>query len=1055
MSTAPNPEASRVRPPLRRSVRLTAAALFVCLAVGLVGAAPAGAAPTLDDGGVTVEANESRIGIEEDHTITVSASDVDTSDGPATVTVDLSGWSAEAIEGQPSVAVPTSGVEVVGSVDTSGTETTFEVNDTDAAVIDFEAEIDVTLQHPTAASADGASYAVEAAVTDADGTATASAPVTLTRLSYAVDGDERFPPDTEFVFANQRVTVRNLEPGRSYTLFEFDPEDGTLGDPIESVDPAGTTTATIDTEESSLGAGWYIVYDGDDVAVVEENAFQIQPHELEASQASGEVDATGDGADTSVTIDSPLRTTAFDVNVSSPSLDAAELLEVFEGESSADVERIDGSESTIVLRDVTPGDAVPMTFAPVSAANYEFDFVATDTDAAAGSSVTVIEREADASFGSDVFESQAGGVVEVSVSLQDTGDAYVMIGGDRPSEENALTNYFDILHVQGGATIRINTRLLGTNAPSEEVYATDGGSVTSYLQSPNDPAFDDVSFEGDAENLEEFRSQIGVTDLPRPLQPGRYRLVAGLDGSVIVREDGIPDFERPLARSNVHLTESDGFGNVTTYVAPTGSANEVDNPENLGELTGELTERRTVARGDRLVFEIEARGLTGLVTWLQERLEPTGDGLDPSTLETLLSFPDGFRIDAEETNPDTNERITSLDIGGAADGELYVVPEPIAQEGSARYIDRYYLVVDTRKTGPFDREPEPGERYRFRFGYNSTGRTDWFDAVDHDAIDPGGAPPHFPYYGPDAGNETESRLVTIEEPTVEYDRVDDSGSPILRNGEAATISGVTNVAPGSETSIQLVADNHTEPTKITIDDVEIGDDGTFEVSHDLSALEPGGSVEIEFYVDERLLDKRSAVVIDESAPIAAFEIVDHAGNATVEAGGSLDAVTATVENAGVASDRQPVELAVGETAVGEQSLALEAGEREPIDFGDSTADLDPGAYNYTIATEDDAATGRLLVEATGGDGEDGDEGATDDGTDSDGGTDTPDRETTPVETDSGESDDDDDDGTPAPEDDPLGPLDELVGAVPVPIGARSAIGGAAVVGAAHVLGHWV
>jgi hypothetical protein len=1046
-------ERLRIHSVPRWSVRLAGAVLLV-VGVALVGAAPAGAAPTVGDDDVTIADNESRIGIEDDHSITVSADDVNTTGGAATVTVDLSGWPDDAITGQPSVTIPTSGVAVVGSVDTSGTEVTFDVNDTNTAEIDFDAEINVTLQHPTTASADGASYEVDAGVTDADGTTTASAPVTLLRLSHVVDGEERFPPDTEFIFQGQELTVQNLDPGVSYTLFEFDPEDETLGDPINSVSPGGTATATIDTEETSLETGWYIVYDGNDIATVEENAFQVQTHQLSASQATGEVDATGDGANTSVTIDSPLRTTAFDVNVTSPELDAEELFEIFEGESRADVERIHGSDSTIVVRNVTAGNAVSMTFASVPAATYEFDFTAVDTDARAGSSVTVVEREADAEFGSDVFESQTGDIVEVSISLQDTGDAYVMIGGDRPSDENTLTNYFDILHVQGGATIQINTRLLGTNAPSEEVYATDSGSVTSYLQDPNDPAFDDVTFEGDAQNLDEFRAQIGITDIPRPLQRNRYRLVAGLDGSVIVRDDGIPDFKRPLARSNIHLTESEGFGNVTTYIAPEGSANDVNNPDGLGELTGELTERRTIAKGDRLVFEIEARGLTGLVTWLQERLDPKGEGIDPSMLETLLSFPDGFRIDGTETNPSMNEPTTSLEIGGVANGELYVVPEPIAQEGNSQYLDRYYLVIDTRGTGPFNREPEPGERYRFRFGYNSTGETDWFDTVDHDAIDPNGAPPHFPYHDADAGNQTESRVVTIEEPTVEYDRVDDEGRPILRNSGAATISGVSNVAPGTEVSIQLVADNRTEPTKITIDDVEIGSGGVFEVSHDISALQPDSSVEIEFYVNQRLLDKRSAVVVDDSASVTDFRIVDHAGNATVKTGGSLDRVTATVENDGVVSDRQSIELAIAGTVVGEQALALEGDEREAIDFASSTAAVDPGEYTYTITTGDDEVTGQLLVEAT-----ESDEETTNNET-----ADTTDVDPTPdqgsaAEADENEGDDggqgNDDESEETPDEDPLGPLDELVGMVALPVGSRHAIGGAAVVGAAHVLGYWI
>lgn len=1041
------PEGHTTREPW---VRIGLITVVVLGAVFVLAAAPATAAPTFGDDDVTVDADESWIGIENDHTVTVEASDINTTDGPAEVTVDLSGWSAGDIKSGPKVTVLTSGVNVVGNVKTDKTEATFEVNDTSKTVIDLKAELEYTLNHPTDSSLDGNAYSVNVSITDADGTADGSAGVTLNRLSYEVDGEERFPPSTEFVFRNQAVTVTNLDPGGSYTLFEFDPADGTLGDPIESVDPAGTTNATIETEKSKLKTGWYIVYDGSEIATVEENAFQVETHQLSANQAAGEVDATGDGAETTVTIGSPIRTTAFDMNVSAQGLDADELYEVFEGDTNANVEKVDGSDSTVVVRDVTPGDALAMTFVSISPANYEFEFSARDTGAEASSPVTVIEREANAEFGSDVFETEAGEIVVVDISLEDTNEAYIMIGGDRGSGDNTLKNYFDILHVQGGTTIEINTRLLGTNVPTEDVYMTDGGSVTSYLQEPNDPVFDDVSFEGDADDIKAFRSELGIWDLPRPLQPDRYRLVAGLDGSVIVRDDGVPDFERPLARSNVLITPTDGFGNVTTYIAPEGSANKIDSPEDLSELTGELTERRTVAKGDRVVFEIEARGLTGLSSWLQTRMGADGEGIDPPMLSKLLSFPDGLRIDGKQMSPGMNKRTIKFDIDGAADGQLYLLPEPITEAGSSRYRERYYLVLDTRETGPFTREPEFGDEYRFRFGYNSTGETDFFGTVDHDALDPNGAPPHFPYYDADAGNQTETRFVTIEEPTVEYDRVDARGRPVIRSSETGTLSGVTNLAPGTDLTIQLIAENRTQPTRISIKDINIAPDGTFDVTHDLSVLEAGESVEVEFYAYQQLLDKRAGTVVSEDEELVRYEITDHTETATVTTGESLETITATIENKGTMTDRQSVELRLGEESIGERMVRLDANESTSIDFETATAAVEPGEYNYTISTNEDEAGGRITIE--GGETETEPETEAEPETETEADENEEDEgETEPDVVDSENSESDPDE---QPEDNPLGPLDELIGMVSLPVGTRHAIGGAAVVGTAHVLGYW-
>lgn len=1019
-----------------RSVRFVIALLCLLAGLAFVSTASVAAEPTIED--VAIEDDESWIGLDEDHELDVEASGLATTDGPATVTVELSGWSSEALRSDPTVDVRTDGVEVEGDVETDGTTVTFDVNDTSKGTIDLDAAIGLSFEHPLESSFDGESYGASVEIADADGSADASATVTIKRLSYSVDGTERFPPSTEFVYRNQVVTVENLEPGTDYNLYEFDPEENALGDPIRSVTPGGSTTATIDTSEEALEPGWYVVHDGGDVVPAEENAFQVRTQELEATPADTTVATVGEGAKTSVTFDSPLRSTAFDVNVTSEELDADELFEVFDGETNGDVERVDGSDSKVVIRDVEAGQEIPVTFESVLEATYRFEFEAVDTKASDTTSVTVEEREIDAQFGSDLFETAAGEIVEIDVSLENTDEAYVMIGGDKASGDRTLTNYFDVLHVQGSTTIRINTRLLGTNVPSEEVYAAENGEVTSYLHDPDHEGFDDVTFEGDADDLSAFHSQIGVSPLPRPMQPERLRLVAGASGDVVVRDDGVPDFERPLARSNLLITDTEGFGNVTTYVAPRGSASEFEGEAGLGELRGSLTERRTVAKGDRLVFEIEARGITGLVSWLDDRLGSEDTEIDRETLSKLLEFPDGVVLDAEQTNPDMNERVRRLDIDGATDGELYFVHEPTVQSGAQRSIERYYLVIDTRGTGPFDGAIESGDEYEFRFGYASTGETDWFRTVDHDALDPDGAAPHFPYHDADADNTTETRLITIEERRVEYDRLDSSERPVVRSSADGTISRETNLAPGTEATIQLIADDRADPTRITIDDVDIGDDGEFGVTHDLSVLRPGEPLEVEFYVEQELLDKRSAVVAPVDGNLTEYAITEHTESATVVADGSSSTVSATIENTGYLGDSQRVEFAIDGERVESRLVELDETEETTVEFA-APVSLDSGEYPYTISTDGDEATGRLLVEERANDG--GGEATDPTARNSSDGS-SPDSGASAEEPTEEPSED--------PRDDPLGSIGALFGLV----GARHAIGGAIVVGGTHVLGYW-
>ncbi|MEF8778948.1 MAG: BGTF surface domain-containing protein, partial [Natronomonas sp.] len=540
---------------------------------------------------------------------------------------------------------------------------------------------------------------------------------------------------------------------------------------------------------------------------------------------------------------------------------------------------------------------------------------------------------------------------------------------------------------------------------------------------------------------------------------------------VVVRDDGIPDFERPLARSNLVISDSDGFGNVTTYIAPEGSASEYEGESELGELKGELTQRRTVAKGDRIVFEIEADGITGLVSWLDDRIGSEGIDIPHTMLSKLLSFPDGVVFDAEQTNPGPNEPVTTLDIDGANDGQLYVLHEPVTETGDQRAIEQYYVVLDTRDTGPFDREIEPGDQYRFQFGYSATGETDWFHTVDHDSLAPNGADPHFPYYDADAGNHTETRLVTVEERTVEYDRTDSRDRPILETVEGETLSGRTNLAPGTEgISIRLTAYDRVDTPQYTTEEVTIGPNGTFSVSHDLSDLEPGESLDVKFYLEGKLFDKREVVLVDEDAESTHYAITDHTESAIVTRGESLSDVSVTIENTGYLPDRQLVKFSLeGETADAKQVELNEEGWRT-VEF-DTTIDAEPGPYNYTIETDDEEVTGLLVVEEnetdvenqtasesgapseTVSESDDPDESAAEaDGSDRSAGDSSPDEadESTAETPKNGETEDDEESPDENPEDSLLAPIGGLLGS----IGTRHAIGGAVVVGSVHVLGFW-
>ncbi|QLD89935.1 hypothetical protein HWV07_13210 [Natronomonas salina] len=787
-------------------------------------------------------------------------------------------------------------------------------------------------------------------------------------ITYHVDGDERSPAADDPVFRNETVTVTGLESGADYDLRTFDPDSGTAGEPVTHLDTSGSTSATIDTGNVSgepLPLGWYVVNEtggGNQIDASRENAFRLTEEDLSASFTAGTVDSTGDGAQTKFTVDSN-RGGTLDARVTAQGLDEDELYALFRGDENDAVERDGGA---VVLRDISPGESVPVDFEAVHPASYELEVAATDTGATDTAPVTVQEREMSASFGKTVYEADTGDFITFSTGFQGTGEGYVIVGGDRVTPGAELTNFIDVLYVGGGSTVTINTRLLGSDAPAEEVYV--GGSVTSYAHSPDDPVFDDLEFvdaggERVADDLDSFRSEVGIGEPLGPLEEGRYRLLAGT-GDVVVRDDGVPDFERPLARSNLFLTPP-SYGNLTTYVAPRDEASATDGP---GDLRSSLTERSTVTKGDRLVFEFDATGFHGTLSWAGEGADPLSGGgtMHPATLAGLLDLPAGFTIEAVQRAPGPNRVPTELDLAGAADGEAYFLAED-ARGGAddAGSTDTYYLVVDTRGTGPFDGVPEPGETYDYGVGFEASpdGRYR-FDRVDHAAkIASSDAVDHYPYLEPGGDGRLWTGNVTVEAPTLEYDRTDADGRPIVVNRSGATISGRINYAPGTEMSVQLLPDNRTDRQPIAVQSVDVTENGTFEISHDLAERAAGETLGLEFYVREKLFDKRAVAVVDSGDDFPAFDLVETPEELAVDENGTTT-LSAGVHNPGSLPGRERVELRVAGEVVDARTLTVGGNETTTVTFDVPAGNRSVGSYDYTVVTPDDRLSGALEVRAT-------------------------------------------------------------------------------------------
>jgi hypothetical protein len=601
----------------------------------------------------------------------------------------------------------------------------------------------------------------------------------------------------------------------------------------------------------------------------------------------------------------------------------------------------------------------------------------------------------DGNFGEVTYTGVAGDFVQVDVSLDGVDEAFVLVGDGSPDSAFDLGGQFDVLHVSGSASFLINTRLVGTDRPSEEVYVGTDGAVTSYAhdlgaESPPTGPFADLRFETRdyevmATNLSAFRSSLGITGQRRPLQPGTFSLALGGGDSITVREDNVPDPRFPLDRATIDLSAPE-VGNVTTYRLPPANADEQSfslegesqelTASDVGSLVDAGIETGNLTVGDRLLVEVEASGMWGaMVDSLGGPAALSADGeswqLTPAEFRSFLDRPEGIDLTLEHTNSGRNEAVTEIDLLNATreDVSIFLAP-PVPDGGSDTGMGRFYVLVDTRPPAPFETQPADNDTFRLNFSYEGiAGERYTYPPVDRGEQPAPFAPvrepegEQFPYFTDDETTVERATTVTFAERFFEYNRTTVDGRPIVTTDPDATVEGVTNLAPGSDLPIRLVLDVQDEPTTVEIRDVTIEPDGSFSVGADLSMLDPDDQVRIQFWAYQELIDERRLALFEEPDEFTTFEVADLQTQSLVrEDAGPVVNVTAVIENTGSLTGEATVELLFDGEVIGEQAVEVERGGTAAVNFPAATDDVEPGQYTVEVRTKDDLAGELVTVE---------------------------------------------------------------------------------------------
>ena len=630
------------------------------------------------------------------------------------------------------------------------------------------------------------------------------------------------------------------------------------------------------------------------------------------------------------------------------------------------------------------------------------------------------------------YRAPAGGFVEIT-----TGGEYMLIGGDTDSSGD-ITQYLDVIYVEGGSTT-INTRLIGTNVPSERAY---GEGVKSYAHSigaDSEPSgdFADVSFQG-ASTLAEFRQTVGIDSRSTPLQTGRYRLLAGENGRITI-DSGIPQFRKPVGRSNLVLTQPQ-LEAVNTYVLPPESANA----EDVAGPSDDATESNTIAEGERLLIEIQATGMYGATID-----DPTVESIPPRAIADLLSKPEGVDMDLSTWYYDGSDNTEAdVEFADKSSSDVYIIPDGTTDQwddetiiGEDTAIGGLYIVVDTR--GEAFSAPAYGDVMEFTTAYESPdGGRYLYPSTDFGTQPPPFSPAtevdngveHFPYYGGSDTTVTVNSKIEYMEPSIQYGRTTFDGNLVVPAEDGGQVLGSSTLAPGTEATIQFIDQSRPDPELVTIEEVTIEEDRTFTASADFSELSSGDQVTVEFYTagrlpDNRVIDRRAARVVDDIDNIANYQITNFTTPVEVQQRSSLSAVEAMINNTGELTGQQVVTFSIDGEPIRNESLRLSGGGSATLDLSDQFVTLPIGTYQYTIQTDNDERTGELRV------------------TEPDSGTTITSEDTNTTTTssplDENEVPDENDEDA-----DPSG-IFGLVG-----VSGRDVALGATLTGAAHVLGYW-
>ncbi|SFS08884.1 PGF-CTERM protein/surface glycoprotein [Halomicrobium zhouii] len=627
--------------------------------------------------------------------------------------------------------------------------------------------------------------------------------------------------DTDDRYWGETVLAETDDTDETYELYEVNMDDDGDGEDFKTVltpDEDGVFTFSTDGYDGEFeirnSNGEPVVVNDGQIGAVDDSGAAVFSITTQTFDADFE-DANVTDEDSDVELDITTNRGRHAVEVTADGLDEGELENIFDEDASDDdgdregeftVSDADGEDDTITLEGVTSGD-FNTDFSGVDTGEYTFDFEVTDTEASSSASINVSDAgEGDIQFANDVPQDQVGDVADITLEMENTDEGTITIG----SEDQ---NYWIVAEVtdddeDGEVTVQFNSYTAGTwvsSSAGNDVLSVEGDDDTiDVIEEGGSFAAADDATDVDASDdlLDSTEYDMNVSVGHNPLDSDAYE---GADevGALSLQDRSTDNLTIMTAPSDFSDWEQD------VVVAGLGS---------------NVTQSDEVAMEDYAIVQIEASGLEGL--------------LESSDEDTFLDTAGATTLTVEETDPGANVdseglELPSEDVEIVADGDN----------------NTYYVAMDTSAQDEDGNDIFEETEYTAEFSVHDELQTeDGDDSGDDNVLN----------FDDDDEAETVASNFEVVEPEVNLDMNEDE-LVLVEAADNQTVSGTTNIAPGSELRITIESDDSTSPF-LTRPDPTVQPDGTFNATADFSDLSEGTNLSLT--IDEYDVDEDGQVVAE-------------------------------------------------------------------------------------------------------------------------------------------------------------------------------------------------